>query len=68
MKKKSKLPHRIVVRRTTEQATVVMDTMPDFVLDRMCKTLLGSVDRFFQNPAVQEDYQRWLQEREAEAK
>lgn len=54
-----------VLSRTPEQVQVEINTMPEFEVDRMCSTIIGAVNRFFENPAVKADFERWKQNREA---
>lgn len=46
--------------------SVDLDTMPVHESDAICRTLLGSVSRLFDDPAVLADYKRWQQERQRE--
>ena len=54
--------------QSTVQADVSVDleTMPIHETDTICRTLLGSVSRLFDDPAVMADYKRWKKERQRE--
>ena len=65
MSKRSRHKIAAVISRTPEQVQVEINTMPHFEVDRMCSTIIGCVNRFFENPDVQADFERWKQSREA---
>ncbi|MGN1263838.1 MAG: hypothetical protein ACI4TW_07350 [Prevotella sp.] len=46
--------------------SVDLDTIPGHEYDALCRTLIGSVSRLFDNPAVLSDYKRWQQKRQQE--
>ena len=48
-----------VISRTPAQVNVEINTMPEFEVDRMYKTLISCIKRAFENPAVQADYEVW---------
>lgn len=54
--------------QNTAQATVSVDlnAIPAHESDAICRTLIGSVSRLFDNPAVMADYKRWQQKRQQE--
>lgn len=39
--------------------------IPDHVLERLARPLLRAVPEYFKRPGVQEEYEKWLAEREA---
>lgn len=39
--------------------------IPDHVLERLARPLLRIVPEYFKRPGVQEEYEKWLAEREA---
>ena len=49
----------VVIGCTPSQVCVDINAMPDFESDRMCKTVISCVKRFFDNPAVRADYEAW---------
>ena len=58
------IPRRAVVRQDEgESIEIHVDELPDFVMDRLCSTLIESMERFFKRPGVEEEYQTWLEER-----
>lgn len=46
--------------------SVDLDAMPVHESDAICRTLIGSVSRLFDDPAILADYKRWKQERQQE--
>ena len=54
---------KAVLTRTPEGVTVDTAAIPSHQIDAMCRTLAASVERFFQNPEVKADFERWQQER-----
>lgn len=46
--------------------SVNLETLPAHESDAICRTLIGSVSRLFDDPAVLADYKRWKQERQRE--
>lgn len=56
------------VRRAPEGVTVELSAIPKSQTDAMCRTLIGCVSRLFEDPAVAEDYKRWLEQRQQKMK
>ena len=54
---------KVVLSWTPETAEIQIDQIPKYQIDRMCKTLLECTARFFKDPAVQADFERWKKER-----
>lgn len=52
--------------RTPESVAVDFGAIPSHQTDAMCRTLIGCVNRFFEDPAVKADYERWQRERRQE--
>lgn len=48
----------------TASVSVDIDAMPAHESDAICRTVIGSVSRLFDNPTVHADYKRWQQERQ----
>lgn len=46
--------------------SVELDAIPAHESDAICRTLISSVSRLFNDPAVLADYKRWQQERQQE--
>jgi hypothetical protein len=46
--------------------SVDLETLPAHESDAICRTVLGSVSRLFDDPAVLADYKRWKKERQRE--
>lgn len=46
--------------------SVELDAIPAHESDAICRTLISSVSRLFNDPAVLADYKRWQQERQRE--
>ena len=44
--------------------TINPDEVPDYIYDRMCRTLDGVMTRLFSKPEVQEDFKKWEKEYE----
>ena len=42
---------------------VAIDDMPDHQQDAMARTLIGCISRWFDDPAVKADFERWKVER-----
>lgn len=53
-------------RTVAATANVDLDAVPAHESDAICRTLIGCVSRFFENPAIMNDYKRWKQERQRE--
>lgn len=54
---------KVVQKRTPEAVVVDTAAIPSHQTDAMARTLIGCVERFFRDPAVKADYERWKQER-----
>lgn len=39
--------------------------IPEHEIDQLCRTLLPAVKKLFEDPAVQEDFEKWKAERAA---
>ena len=65
MAKRWKTP--VIVSRTPEQVHIEINAMPQFEMDRMCRTIISGANRFFENPAVQADFAVWKAAREEAA-
>ena len=59
---------KVVKTRKPEAVAVHLGEIPSYQNDTMCRTLIGCVGRLFEDPAIQEDYKRWQQERQQKAK
>ena len=46
-----------------EVSGVALDAMPQHQQDAMARTLIGCISRWFEDPAVKADYERWKAER-----
>lgn len=57
MAKRIKTP--VVISRTPEQVDIEINAMPHFEVDRMCRTIIGGANRFFENPEVRKDFAAW---------
>lgn len=53
---------RTEVLPVEESVSVDWSEMPEYQSDQMCRIVIAAVKRMFQDPRVQEDYQRWLAE------
>ena len=51
---------------TLADVSVDLETLPAHESDAICRTVLGSVSRLFDDPAVLADYKRWKKERQRE--
>jgi hypothetical protein len=40
--------------------------IPDYIMERLASYLLPKVREYYKRPGVQEEYEKWLSEREAE--
>lgn len=56
---------RTVTTRTPSTSSIDLDAIPSHESDAMCRTLICTIERLFQNPAIQADYDRWKRERES---
>lgn len=65
MAKRQKNP--VVISRMPAQVNVDINAMPQFEMDRMCRTIISGANRFFENPAVQADFAVWKAAREEAA-
>ena len=54
---------KVVQRETPEHMTVDFDAIPSHQTEAMSRTLIGCIERLFQDPDVKADYERWKQER-----
>lgn len=59
---------KAVLTRTPESATVDLASIPSHQSDAMCRTLIGCVNRLFENPTIKADYERWRRERQTKNK
>lgn len=66
MAKRWKTP--VIVSRTPEQVHIEINAMPQFEVDRMCRTIIGGANRFFENPEVRKDFAAWKAARTEAAK
>ena len=55
---------KAVQSRTPAAVSVSAEAMPQHEIDTVCRTVLGSATRFFNNPANVADYERWKKERQ----
>lgn len=46
-----------------EVSGVALDAMPQHQQDAMARTLIGCISRWFEDPAVKADFERWKSER-----
>ena len=46
---------------------VAMDAMPEHQQDAMARTLISCISRWFDDPAVKADFERWKAERSQRA-
>ena len=58
---------KIAIPRHKETTTVVIDAMPEHQQDAMARTLISCISRWFDDPAVKADYERWKTERSQRA-
>lgn len=54
---------KVVKSRTPEHVEVHIDDLAEYQTDFMCKALITNIKKMFDDPAVQEDYKRWKEER-----
>ena len=54
---------KIVRVRTPESVTVDFDAIPPHQSEAMSRTLIGCIERLFQDPAIKADYEAWKQQR-----
>ena len=54
---------KVVQTRTPERVTVDFDAIPSHQTEAMSRTLIGCIERLFQDPAVKADYEAWKQKR-----
>ena len=66
MAKRQKNP--VVISRMPAQVNVDINAMPQFEVDRMCRTIIGGANRFFENPEVRKDFAAWKAARTEAAK
>lgn len=50
--------------RLPKNVKINLNEMPKYQQDAMCKTILSCTKKFFENPEVQADFERWKKERE----
>lgn len=55
---------RTEVMPVEESVSIDWSEMPEYQSDQMCRIVIAAVKRMFQDPRVQEDYQKWLAEEE----
>lgn len=54
----------VATRKETENIAIDWELMPEHDRDAMCRTLIGCINRLFENPKVREDYADWKRKRE----
>lgn len=59
---------KVVQTRTPTTVIVDVNAIPQHQTDAMCRTLIGCVNRIFEDPAVRADYERWQRERQQKTK
>lgn len=55
---------KVVSTRAPGDITVDFSAIPSHQTDAMCRTLISCIGKYFENPAVKADYERWKQERQ----
>lgn len=45
-----------------------LDAIPQFEMDAMCRTIIGSVRRLFEDEAIRAEFEAWKQARRQSAK
>lgn len=53
-----------VLTRTPKTVHINTDSIPAHQSDAMCRTLISCINRMFEDPAVQADFERWKKERQ----
>lgn len=53
-----------VLTRTPNTVHIDTDAIPAHQSDAMCRTLIGCINRMFEDPAVQAGFERWKKERQ----
>lgn len=59
---------KVIKTRKPGAVTVDFGAIPSYQTDSMCRILVGSVSRYFEDPNVMADYKRWQQERQQKMK
>lgn len=54
----------VAARKETENIAIDWELMPEHDRDAMCRTLIGCINRLFEDPKVREDYADWKRKRE----
>lgn len=56
--------NKVVASCTPESLVVDINAMPNYQSEAMCRTLLGCINKYFENPVVKAKYEAWLAERQ----
>ena len=54
----------VATREDTGNIAIDWELMPEHDRDAMCRTLIGCINRLFEDPKVREDYAAWKRKRE----
>lgn len=50
--------------RTPQSINIELETLPENESDTLCRTIISSMSRIFEDPAVMADYQNWKKQRQ----
>ena len=54
----------VATREDTGNIAIDWELMPEHDRDAMCRTLIGCINRLFDDPKAREDYANWKKKRE----
>lgn len=51
----------VVIKRNVEGVEIdgILDRLPQHEADSMCRTIIGGINRLFQDQKYRDDYERW---------
>lgn len=59
--------HVVINTIPCSDVEIDFNSIPEHDKNRMCKVLVSAIEKFFQNPEIREDFEKWKKEKEQTA-